>query len=208
VSFNGAEAVIVSDTFSGTITTVNDDNGFFPTLIANTSTFTGTFSYNSEAIAKSTSSTTMGIYDAMSFTLNLGGIYNFVPTSPEVQISNEYGYFKLDRFAIIEEDEVTSSSRVFDYIYFYLTVAFNDDLYNDTTLPSSVVYSDFGGAKGFILSNDSPIGYNRTQTSFQIFGEITSVTPDIPVGAPEPATLLLLGLGLIGLAGVRRKIQG
>lgn len=35
----------------------------------------------------------------------------------------------------------------------------------------------------------------------------TELPPEPPVGTPEPATMLLLGLGLMGVLGMRRKIQ-
>jgi hypothetical protein len=42
----------------------------------------------------------------------------------------------------------------------------------------------------------------RQSESFQIYG-----TPSGTTAAPEPATMLLLGLGLVGLAGARRKFK-
>ena len=42
--------------------------------------------------------------------------------------------------------------------------------------------------------------------NYWIVDNMSGDTTGIP-GVPEPATMLLLGLGLVGLAGVRKKIQ-
>jgi hypothetical protein len=47
--------------------------------------------------------------------------------------------------------------------------------------------------------NSAVIGWNKsTDINVQVFGE----------QVPEPATMLLLGLGLMGIAGIRRKFKG
>jgi len=73
-----------------------------------------------------------------------------------------------------------------------------------------------GTGSGTVQQFIVPVGATRlflgTQDGFgwynNVGGFYVTATSNAPTPAPEPATMLLLGLGLMGLAGVRRKLKG
>ncbi len=78
-------------------------------------------------------------------------------------------------------------------------------VFPDSSLPTSLKLSDFTLTAWLIKWGFDPEG-NGVDVGGPITGIETEVLPTPPI--PEPSTALLLGLGLAGLASMRRTAAG
>ena len=142
-------------------------------------TFTGTFSYNSSDFSENTIfNTPPDIYPgtSISFTVENDTIFK------------DNFWFQINSNQTIFIEEVPSG--ILDGMLPNHTSLLSMWLYGDTGLPGSVVLNILSGGNHCYAQG----GINYLST----------VNPN-PEPVPEPATMFLLGTGLIGMAGVMQK---
>jgi hypothetical protein len=75
----------------------------------------------------------------------------------------------------------------------------------------SLLLGDFGENDSFNLqysiSAESNIGFDVGSTSISPFS-VSGTIGSVPIPTPEPSTLFLLGVGLVGLCLLRKRVDG
>ena len=206
---NTAYCTLVTGQFSGIITSVSDPGGVLngSNITANSSTFTGTFSYDTSTSPK-TSSQTWAIYSGANLSITIDSTYDLFPNNNSCQIET-YNDDWMAGDEIIFREYSYSDSFPDNEKYKHITLYMQDTsmtAFSDISLPFALDLADFG------FTGISISGATNDNRYYDISGDITSLSTIIEprlstIATPIPGAVWLLASGLAVLIGHRRKFK-
>jgi len=212
VTCSNSFATLISYEFSGSLRSMIEtdpatgDSKFVPQsdlfsdLILADNAFSGQFTYETNSLGSSITDVRAIYRSALKgLEVNINNDFTFstygIGTGVVNIHNNDQSVVLSDSFSILDS-YYSGENRYTTHIFLFDRSA---SFTNDILIPDSLDLSSFDNTNSFNTSFVNTVSGDR----LSLFGTLETLTPLTPT--PEPTTILLFGIGLLGVAGISRK---